>query len=215
MNKHLKYLKYVVKHKYYVARECFKEGLYWRGIVHDWTKLTPKEWIPYTEYFYGEKRNDLKHWRLKTLEELEEDRKRSRELKAKLIPKLQEEIEIDFNKAWLHHIHLNDHHWNHWLLQQDSGELRALEMPDVCIKEMIADWRGANKAIFQTYHPNEEYNPILSRTWYIENYRNIKLHINTRKKVNKYYNIEHIMTDNGYKLQDINTKDILLIVNST
>lgn len=53
--KHLKYLKYVLVHKYYVMRECFKIGLYWRGLKHDISKFLPSEWFPYVEFFHGEK----------------------------------------------------------------------------------------------------------------------------------------------------------------
>ena len=53
MKKHLKYLRYIILHKWYVAMECFKFGLYWRGIKHDWSKFLPSEWFPYVESFYG------------------------------------------------------------------------------------------------------------------------------------------------------------------
>ena len=51
-----------------------------------------------------------------------------------------------FNRAWLHHIHNNPHHWQHWLLMNDDGKYREpdkvipLEMPEVCALEMVADW---------------------------------------------------------------------------
>ena len=53
MSKYFKYLKYVIRHKWFVMIECFKIGLYWRGIVHDLSKLLPDEFIPYARYFYG------------------------------------------------------------------------------------------------------------------------------------------------------------------
>lgn len=53
MNKHLKYLWYIIRHKWYVGRECVRRGLYWRGLTHDLSKLLPSEWGPYTSYFYG------------------------------------------------------------------------------------------------------------------------------------------------------------------
>ena len=51
-----------------------------------------------------------------------------------------------FNLAWLHHIHNNPHHWQHWLLMNDDGKYRlpgkviALRMPTVYLVEMLADW---------------------------------------------------------------------------
>lgn len=52
---HLKYLRYVLRHKWFVGIECFKVGLYWRGLTHDWHKFLPSEWAPYVHYFYGER----------------------------------------------------------------------------------------------------------------------------------------------------------------
>lgn len=57
-------------------------------------------------------------------------------------------VKNDFNLAWLHHIHCNPHHWQHWVLIQDkgnadsyySGKFVALDMPDDYILEMICDW---------------------------------------------------------------------------
>lgn len=54
MMKHLKYASYLFRHKWYVLVECFRVGLYWRGLVHDLSKFLPSEWIPYANYFYGE-----------------------------------------------------------------------------------------------------------------------------------------------------------------
>lgn len=46
----------------------------------------------------------------------------------------------DFDKAWLHHIHNNPHHWNYWVLVDGVGEITALEMPEEYVYEMICDW---------------------------------------------------------------------------
>jgi hypothetical protein len=54
MSKHLKYLKYVLTHKWYVLLKCIELGIPWRGIVHDLSKFLPSEWSPYVEYFYGD-----------------------------------------------------------------------------------------------------------------------------------------------------------------
>lgn len=53
MKKYIKYLSYVIRHKWHVAIECFKMGLIWRGIMHDVSKLLPSEFIPYARHFYG------------------------------------------------------------------------------------------------------------------------------------------------------------------
>ena len=47
-----------------------------------------------------------------------------------------------FNRAWLHHIHSNPHHWQHWVLitETDNENIFALEMPKEYVFEMVADW---------------------------------------------------------------------------
>ncbi len=52
------------------------------------------------------------------------------------------EVVQNFKQAWLHHIHENPHHWQHWLLVNDEPEegTVALEMPYHYIIEMICDW---------------------------------------------------------------------------
>lgn len=114
-----KYLKYIIKHKFYVYTECRKLGLsFYRAIIHDWQKFLSVEWIPYLKMFYGD----------------EHDK--------------NEVIASDsFNYAWLHHIHYGPHHWQYWILINDDGTIHELEMPIDYRKEMIADWRGASLAI--------------------------------------------------------------------
>jgi hypothetical protein len=123
--KYIKYMSYIVRHKYYV----FAAGLKTRApiinlIIHDWSKLLPSEWIPYMEHFYGQG-------------------------------------SIKFKYAWLQHLNRNKHHWQYWVLHEDSGNIYALDMPDKYIKEMVADWAGAGRAItgrwevFEWYHKNK------------------------------------------------------------
>jgi len=57
MKKYIKYLKYLIKHKWYVMLECFKHGLYWRGIIHDNSKFLPSEFITYSRFFYGDNKS--------------------------------------------------------------------------------------------------------------------------------------------------------------
>lgn len=58
-----------------------------------------------------------------------------------------------FAKAWLHHIHWNEHHWQHWVfpdnphyhIKGSSMEDGTLPMPMEYVREMVADWMGANR----------------------------------------------------------------------
>ena len=50
-------------------------------------------------------------------------------------------VKTAFDQAWLHHQHVNPHHWQYWvLINDDDGVNKALPMPEDYILEMIADW---------------------------------------------------------------------------
>lgn len=71
----------------------------------------------------------------------------------------------DFNYAWLHHIHNNPHHWQHWVLINDDPEegMKILDMPVNYIIEMICDWwafswkSGDLYGIFDWYNEHKDY----------------------------------------------------------
>ena len=114
MHHHLMYLRYLVRHKWYVYVAGRKLGVsLWRVLIHDWSKFTPAEWGPYARYFYID----------------------------------QEEYHDQFQQAWLHHLRNNKHHWQAWVLLNDDGTIVALSMPKTYIREMVADWAGAGRAI--------------------------------------------------------------------
>ena len=87
-----------------------------------------------------------------------------------------EEVKEDFNYAWLHHIHKNDHHWQHWVLLQDddSDKPIGLEMIITDVYEMIADWWSFS---FKDGDLYEIFN------WYADHSDKMILHKNTRKDV--------------------------------
>jgi hypothetical protein len=130
MLKHLRYLRYIARHKWYVGRECFRVGLYWRGITHDWHKLLPSEWFPYCEHFYGGEGGDIKR-----------GRDRSGAYPA------GDTGEPAFDYAWLLHQKRADHHWQWWVLPLDDGGDKVLPMLVDARLEMVCDWLGASQAI--------------------------------------------------------------------
>jgi len=75
-----------------------------------------------------------------------------------------------FDAAWLHHQHRNPHHWQHWL-QEDDGALKVLPMPAHFVREMVADWMGAGRAITGKWEVEQ---------WYAENRHKIWLAPETR-----------------------------------
>ena len=56
------------------------------------------------------------------------------------------------------HINKNDHHWNHWVLTDVNGT-RAISMPEVCVIEMLLDWKAMSyttgKGVLDYYNENK------------------------------------------------------------
>lgn len=60
----LKYIWLIIKHKFYVAKYCFIAKLYWRGIWHDMSKFSPKEFLKAAKMYCKENcevTKELKH----------------------------------------------------------------------------------------------------------------------------------------------------------
>ncbi len=159
--KYFKYLKYVLKHKWFVMIACFKKGLYWQGLIHDLSKFRFSEFISYARHFYGGC-NESKY-------------KKMAQTKGGY-SKSQDKKDASFDYAWLVHIHRNPHHWQHWILIQDEDDDVILDMPKKYISEMICDWRGAGKAQGR-FQPNE------LQDWYEAHKNKMELSINTIKEL--------------------------------
>lgn len=84
------------------------------------------------------------------------------------------EVKAAFDRAWLHHQHRNPHHWQHYLLREDSGTLKTLPIPQGFVREMVADWMGAGRAITGRWEVVE---------WYAKNRDTIQLAESTRYDV--------------------------------
>lgn len=154
MNKHLRYLRYVLAHKFWVCAAAVKMKMYpwefprlWlRLVVHDWSKFLPSEWFPYVESFNGGY-----EWK---------------ERPADMVAR--------FDRAWLLHQKRSDHHWQSYSLQQDDGTIVAVEMPESADLEMLCDWAGAGRAINGKWNLAE---------WYWFNEKKIRLHPATKTVV--------------------------------
>lgn len=156
MKAHWQYLCYVLRHKRFVYREGRKLGVgRLQLLVHDFQKFLPAEWFPYVQTFYG---CDEKYYR---------DAAR----RGFVLRKPWGWGRDAFDRAWLHHQKLGGkHHWQYWLLSEDDGGTRALEMPDRYRREMLADWRGAGLALGK---PD-------TAEWYAANRDRMVLHPDTR-----------------------------------
>lgn len=66
LKKVFRYLKYILRHKYFVMVECFKRDLYWQGITHDLSKFSLQEFVPYMNSFSDERVLELRKKENKT-----------------------------------------------------------------------------------------------------------------------------------------------------
>lgn len=164
------YLWYVVRHKVFVL----VAGLWVGGIplarlvVHDWTKFSPQEFMPYARYFYRRRRAE----------------------RAGVGELHQPGADPEFDRAWEHHwTHpANRHHWNAWVRRDAAPAARraqtvvALAMDEAYDRELVADWIGAGWT---------QGKPDIG-AWYGQHRDRILLHPATRASV------ERILHDLGY-----------------
>jgi len=161
MRRHWQYLKYVLRHKWFVFLAGIGLGVpIWRLIIHDWDKFLPSMWFAYARFFYNAD-GSLKQKRDKT---------------GYYKPKDTGSVAFDHAVAW--HCNRNDHHWQYWvsgdevtLIEGRDPEVKP--MNEVSIREMIADWKGAGRA---------QGTPD-TVAWYRANRDKMILHPETRFKV--------------------------------
>ncbi len=147
MKKHIAYLKYVLLHKWFVFKARKLTGCsLWRALVHDLSKFSLSEWLPYVNTFYDENGNG--HYK----------------------------PSVDFDYAWNNHQKYNKHHWQYWVLMNDSGKTTLLQIPDKYIKELVADWFGASMAITGK-------NDV--KNWYNKNKDKMTIHTESREKIER------------------------------
>lgn len=152
MTRYIKYLNYLLRHKWFVFLECSKRGLVWRGIVHDISKFRPSEFIPYAKFFYNK----------------DGYKRQIRDKTGYYKPDDTGDKAFDF--AWFLHQKLNKHHWQWWCLVTSDFEIKALQIEEPYRTEMICDWLGAGRA--------QGTNSV--NNWYNKNKDKMLLHKETR-----------------------------------
>lgn len=143
-------------------KECFSEGLYWRGLAHDMSKFLPSELFPYINHFFADNH-------------VEGGKDESGYYK----PADTGDREFDF--AWLLHQKKNRHHWQWWVLPNDEGGLKAIEIQEPYLTEMICDWLGAGKAQGKVSPKDDKYFEV--RNWYANHKNKMQLNEKTRQKI--------------------------------
>lgn len=153
MRRHWQYLRYVLRHKWFVFLACLEYRVpLWIALFHDWDKFLPDEWFPYARFFY------------------EPDGSKRQRRDSTGYYKPTDTGDADFDFAWLLHQKRNRHHWQWWVLPEDNGGEKVIPMWDVYRREMLADWIGAGKAqgTPETW------------VWYEANKEKMRLHPETR-----------------------------------
>lgn len=115
----------VARHKWHVFLYCAYSGHPWRGLMHDWSKFSPTEFLGSIRYFNG-RRSPVG---------------------------LCRDVE-GYSFAWLHHKGRNKHHYEFWTDSVDpcgnhatkSGQIFPIPMPYEYALESICDTIAASRA---------------------------------------------------------------------
>lgn len=120
MNKVWGHLRTIVRHKNLVRAGCFKVGLYRQGIMHDWSKYSPVEFLAGCKYFQGN-----------------------------MSPNNAQREDRGYSAAWLHHKGRNKHHLEYWIDyaagRGEHGGMTGMKMPVRYVVEMFIDRISACK----------------------------------------------------------------------
>jgi len=104
------------KHKWEVAKACFKAGLYRQGITHDLSKFSPSEFFTSARYY-----------------------------KQGVSSPVFEERDAHDGASYVeqHHHGHNPHHWEYWIHVNFKG--KPIKIPPKYVREMVCDFIGAGK----------------------------------------------------------------------
>ena len=117
------FILYILRHKRLVARQCFRRGLYRRGLTHDLSKLLPNEFLPYARYW------SVWGWRKVREPDL----------------RVPTEILRHFRSSVICHKQRNSHHLEYWLRPDSSGQMVPVDMSKDAIMEMVCDWEAMSE----------------------------------------------------------------------
>lgn len=162
--KYLRLIRNVLVHKWFVfvaGRACGVS--LWRCLIHDWSKFTIAEFVPYARKYCSRKPYPTRR-----------EQGRALMLCGAVLSPTQEQVDEAFDRAWLHHQHCNLHHWQSWCQVENDGSICPVQMPEKYVREMVADWWAAGRGYDGEWRLPK---------WYAENCENLHLHPNTRQRV--------------------------------
>ncbi len=143
--KAIKHFRTITHHHNLVMGYCFRAGLYWQGLTHDLSKLSPTEFLVGARYFQGTRS-----------------------------PNNVEREKTGVSLSWLHHKGRNKHHYEYWIdysLDKNSNGLGGARMPRCYVAEMIFDRVSASRTYLKENYtdrsPLEYFLKAKDRSWYI------------------------------------------------
>lgn len=125
------HLKTVCCHRHCVIKHCFKAGIPFQGLFHDFSKFSPYEFFAGVKYYLGNKS-----------------------------PNEAQRQRFGYSSAWLHHKGRNKHHFEYWTdYSKIAGKVIPIKMPLKYVKEMFCDRVAASKIYqgknYNNSHPYE------------------------------------------------------------
>ncbi len=142
------HLKTITHHHNLVMGYCFRAGLYWQGLTHDLSKLSPTEFLVGARYYQGTRS-----------------------------PNNVEREETGVSRSWLHHKGRNKHHYEYWIdysLDRNSNGLGGAPMPRRYVAEMIFDRVSASRTYLKDAYtdeaPLEYFMKAKDRSWFINDH---------------------------------------------
>lgn len=126
----------VMHHKYVVFIHCCKAGIPLRGLLHDLSKFSVREFYYGMKYFRGDRS-----------------------------PNEGEREEYGYSKAWMHHKGRNRHHFEYWTdYNLEDKCVRPVKMPLEYVIEMFCDRVAAGKIYNkEKYKDSDPYDYYLKR----------------------------------------------------
>ena len=111
------HFKTITKHRHQVMFNCFRVGLYRRGLCHDLSKYSPTEFSVGARLWTGVRS-----------------------------PNSVEREQKGYSEAWIHHKGRNKHHFEYWTdLSRTTHRYESVPMPRKYLAEMVMDRIAACK----------------------------------------------------------------------
>lgn len=194
---HLRYLVYLLRHKWFVFVAGLSTGApLWRLLIHDWSKFLLSEWSAYVGQFYSGKpdqnafdnawlfhqRRNAHHWQFWVLLD-DHPPSSGRRFGLQSMDDTRNCYLCRTGSGCTEGVELVDtsvcpESPEPYRLAKEcvdaANRYRALPMPEIYVREMVADWMGAGRAIHGHWEIQE---------WYDKNRQMIVLHPQTRTLV--------------------------------